>query len=135
MIKKKYYEKSFVLGIPQIVLNKFKDKIFGIENNLDELNGIDFKKGCYVGQENTSRIKLRNKLSKRLLPVELIEGELKENAPILNNDNEIGKILIDNEYPFGLIKHQSEFFDLEKKFKCKNAVIKIKKPEWMKHDN
>ena len=60
--KKNYYNKSFELGIPQIDLNKLKDKIFGIENNLDELNGIDFKKGCYIGQENTSRIKLRNKL-------------------------------------------------------------------------
>ena len=42
--KKKYYTESFELGIPQIHLNKLKDKIFGIENNLDELNGIDFKK-------------------------------------------------------------------------------------------
>ena len=63
--KKKYYEKSFSLGIPQINLSKLKDKIFGIENNLDELGGIDFKKGCYIGQENTSRIKLRNKLTKK----------------------------------------------------------------------
>ena len=49
--KKNYYEKSFSLGIPQINLSKLKDKIFGIENNLDELGGIDFKKGCYIGQE------------------------------------------------------------------------------------
>ena len=68
--KKKYYSKSFELGIPQINLNKLKDKIFGLENNLDELNGIDFKKGCYVGQENTSRIKLRNKLRRRILPIQ-----------------------------------------------------------------
>ena len=67
--KKNYYEKSFVLGIPQLNLTKLKDKIFGIENNLDELGGIDFKKGCYIGQENTSRIKLRNKLRRRILPI------------------------------------------------------------------
>ena len=63
--KKKYYIKSFELGIPQVELSKLKEKIFGIESNLDELNGIDFKKGCYIGQENTSRIKLRNKLRRR----------------------------------------------------------------------
>ena len=40
------------------------------------LNGIDFKKGCYVGQENTSRIKLRNKLRRRILPVQKIAGEI-----------------------------------------------------------
>ena len=72
--KKKYYSKSFELGIPQTDLNKLKDKIFGIENNLDELNGIDFKKGCYIGQENTSRIKLRNKLRRRILPIQKISG-------------------------------------------------------------
>jgi len=92
--KKKYYSKSFELGIPQINLNKLKDKIFGIENNLDELNGIDFKKGCYVGQENTSRIKLRNKLRRRILPVQKITGEISENDIIKYKDNEVGKILI-----------------------------------------
>ena len=80
--KKKYYNKSFELGIPQIDLDKLRDKIFGIENNLDELKGIDFKKGCYIGQENTSRIKLRNKLRRRLLPVHKITGEVSENEII-----------------------------------------------------
>ena len=50
--------------------------MFGIECNYEELNGIDFKKGCYVGQENTARIKLKNKLSKRLFPVNLVKGKL-----------------------------------------------------------
>ena len=63
-----YYNFSHELGIPQRDMDKLSDKLFGIECNFEELNGIDFKKGCYVGQENTSRIKLRNKLSKRLLP-------------------------------------------------------------------
>ena len=62
-----YYRKSFDLGIAQINSSKIKDKIFGIECNFEELNAIDFKKGCYVGQENTSRIKLRSKLRRRLL--------------------------------------------------------------------
>ena len=75
---KKYYTKSFELGIPQINLGKLKNKIFGIENNLDELHGIDFKKGCYVGQENTSRIKVRNKLRRRILPILKISGKISE---------------------------------------------------------
>ena len=129
---KEYYKLSHSIGIPQKNTNKLKNKIFGIECNFEELNCIDFKKGCYVGQENTSRIKLRNKLSKRLLPVELIEGELKENAPILNNDNAIGKILIDNEYPFALVKYLNENFDTKVKYKSENAKIKINFPDWIK---
>ena len=64
-------------------MNKLQNKLFGIECNFEELNGIDFKKGCYVGQENTARIKLKNKLSKRLLPIQLISGKLMKGAQFM----------------------------------------------------
>ena len=131
--KKKYYSKSFELGIPQINLNKLKDKIFGIENNLDELNGIDFKKGCYVGQENTSRIKLRNKLRRRILPVQKISGDISENDIIKYKDNEVGKIMIDKPYSFALVKvvepDLKEFSNTE--LMCGKSKVKILKPEWI----
>ena len=131
--KKNYYEKSFALGIPQLNLTKLKDKIFGIENNLDELNGIDFKKGCYIGQENTSRIKLRNKLRRRILPIKKIFGEISENDVIKYKDIEIGKVMIDKPYPFGLIKvvdpDLKEFSDIE--LVCGKSKVKIIKPEWI----
>jgi len=131
--KEKYYNKSFQLGIPQIDLNKLKDKIFGIENNLDELNGIDFKKGCYVGQENTSRIKLRNKLRRRILPIQKITGEISENDIIKYKDSEIGKILIDKPYSFALVKvvepDLKEFTGAE--LTCGKSKVKILKPDWI----
>ena len=131
--KKKYYDKSFQLGIPQIGLHKLREKVFGIENNLDELGGIDFKKGCYVGQENTSRIKLRNKLRRRILPIEKIEGEVSQNDVIKYKSIEIGKIMIDKPYSFALIKvvdpDLKEFANIE--LTCGNSKIKILKPEWV----
>ena len=89
-----YYIQSHKLGIVPKNLNQLQNKLFGIECNFEELNGIDFKKGCYVGQENTARIKLKNKLSKRLLPIEIIEGKLSENEKIYNNDVELSLIHI-----------------------------------------
>ena len=127
-----YYLFSHKLGIVPKDLNKLQNKLFGIECNYEELNGIDFKKGCYVGQENTARIKLKNKLSKRLLPVELIEGELNQDDLIYNGEFEVGKVLIDNEYPFALIKYLDNHFIKGNEFKCKNAKLKINKPEWLK---
>ena len=131
--KKKYYSKSFELGIPQIDLNKLKDKIFGIENNLDELNGIDFKKGCYIGQENTSRIKLRNKLRRRILPVQKIAGAVYENDIIKYKDTDVGKIMIDKPYSFALVKvvepDLKEFSNTE--LMCGKSRVKILKPEWI----
>ena len=131
--KKNYYEKSFTLGIPQLNLTKLKDKIFGIENNLDELNGIDFKKGCYIGQENTSRIKLRNKLRRRILPIEKVSGQISANDIIKYKDSEVGKIMIDKPYSFALIKvvdpDLKEFVNIE--LMCGNSKVKILKPEWI----
>jgi len=127
-----YYQLSHKLGIPQRNMNKLQNKLFGIECNFEELNGIDFKKGCYVGQENTTRIKLKNKLSKRLLPVEIIEGELNQDDLIYNGEFEVGKVLINNEYPFALIKYLDDYFIKGVEFKCKNAKLKINKPDWIK---
>ena len=127
-----YYLQSHKLGIVPKGLNKLQNKLFGIECNFEELNGIDFKKGCYVGQENTARIKLKNKLSKRLLPIEIIDGKLNEDEKIYNNNVEIGKVLINKEYPFALIKFLDENFDRKQFFKSENATFKILIPEWLK---
>ena len=130
---KEYYSLSHRLGIVPKDLNKLKDKLFGIECNFEELNGIDFKKGCYVGQENTARIKLKNKLSKRLFPINVINGKLHEGESIYNNEIEIGKVLIDSDYPFALIKYLNENFDEKTNFKTKEALISINKPDWIKY--
>jgi hypothetical protein len=129
---KDYYSFSHKLGIVPKDFNKLQNKLFGIECNYEELNGIDFKKGCYVGQENTARIKLKNKLSKRLLPINIIKGELIEGENIYYNENEIGKVLIEKDYPFALIKYLDENFNEKSGFNTKNALIDIKKPDWIR---
>ena len=130
---KEYYSLSHSLGIVPKDLNKLQDKLFGIECNFEELNGIDFKKGCYVGQENTARIKLKNKLSKRLFPINVLNGKLHEGESIYNNEIEIGKVLIDNDYPFALVKYLNDNFNEKVDFNTKNASIRIKKPDWIKN--
>jgi folate-binding protein YgfZ len=126
-----YYQLSHELGIAQKNMNKLQNKLFGIECNFEELNGIDFQKGCYIGQENTARIKLKNKLSKRLLPIKLISGKLSEGAPIYADNVEIGKVLIDDEYPFALIKYLDDNFKKDNELKSENAVLRIKMPDWI----
>ena len=57
---------------------------------------------------------------------------LKEGEIIYNNDKEIGKVLIDNDYPFALIKYLDKNFDEKINFKTKFASINIRKPNWIK---
>ena len=127
---KEYYDHSFKIGIPQIDTEKLQNKLFGIECNFEELNGLDFKKGCYVGQENTARIKLKNKQSKKLFPIKVLEGKIKIDDEIKQNNKIFGKVLIDEDYPFGLIKFKDQDIKIGENFSCGTAKIKILKPNW-----
>ena len=98
-----YFAKAHALGIPIIGIENLKDQLFGLEANFEELNAIDFKKGCYIGQENTARMKLKEKLRRRLLPISSTE-KLNLGEEIFYNKTKIGKILIEQPYPFGLLK-------------------------------
>jgi folate-binding protein YgfZ len=98
-----YFAKAHSLGIPINGIENLKDQLFGLEANFEELNAIDFKKGCYIGQENTARMKLKEKLRRRLLPISSTE-KLNLGEEIFYNKTKIGKILIEQPYPFGLIK-------------------------------
>ena len=131
--KDDYYNKCYEIGIPEKNLNKLKEKIFGIENNLEELNALDFKKGCYVGQENTSRIKLRSKLRRRLLPVKLIKGKINENEVIKFQNFEVGRILIDQPYPFAIVKLTDPNINkfLNENLQCGSGTVKIFAPKWL----
>ena len=80
------------------------------------MGAIDFKKGCYVGQENTARMKLKNKIRRKLMPI-ISQSKIEIGSEINFNKSNIGKVLINNSYPFALIKlfdpNFSEFKDKE----------------------
>ena len=124
--QKEYYDHSFKLGILQQGTKKLQNKVFSLEANFEELNAIDFKKGCYVGQENTARMKLKNKLRKRLFPIEA-QTKLEEGSEIFYNEKPIGKILISEPYPFALINLFSPDFEefCDKELTCEKEKVKI----------
>ncbi|MFN4090756.1 MAG: YgfZ/GcvT domain-containing protein [Alphaproteobacteria bacterium] len=57
------------LGVPDGSRDMPPEKALLLESNFDELNGVDWKKGCYIGQELTARTKYRGLLKRRLMPV------------------------------------------------------------------
>ena len=123
---KSYIEKAFLKGIPVEGLNNLKEQLFGLEINFEKLNAIDFKKGCYVGQENTARMKLKNKIRRQLMSIKT-EKDLKIGDEIKYNDNVIGRILIDKPYPFALIKLFDPDFSVfkDKKLKINDCNVEI----------
>ena len=125
-----YYELSHALGIPNSDTENFQNKIFGLETNSEELNAIDFNKGCYVGQENTARMKLKEKISRRIYPIKIIEGNINSEEVIKVNNSEIGKIINNSKFLFGLFKFKDPNFKLDKILNTENAKIKVIKPFW-----
>ncbi len=111
-----YFIKSHSMGIPIKGVEKLKEQLFGLEANFEEFKAIDFKKGCYIGQENTARMKLKNKLRRKLLPINTNQ-DLNLGEELKYNNIVIGKVLIDKPLPFALIKlfdpDFSEFSDKE----------------------
>jgi len=101
--KSNYLKTAHAEGIPIQGIKNLQDSLFSLESNFEELNAIDFKKGCYVGQENTARMKLKNKVRRKLIPI-ITKGTLKILDEIKFKEQVVGKVIINGDYPFALIR-------------------------------
>jgi len=81
------------LGIPDPDGDAPSDKTYPIEANFDLLNGIDFRKGCFVGQETTSRMKRRGSIRTRMLPIRFDGPPPPFGSEVLNGDLRAGEVL------------------------------------------
>ncbi len=80
------------LGVPDGSRDLLVDKALLLENGFDELNGVDWQKGCYMGQELTARTKYRALIRKRLFPVR-IEGDMPApGTAVLRDGQEVGEL-------------------------------------------
>lgn len=87
-----YREHRLSLGIADGSRDLVVERTFPLEAGLDDLNAIDFSKGCYVGQELTTRTRHRGTIRKRLLPV-FVEGPLpRPGTAVTLEDRQIGEI-------------------------------------------
>jgi len=80
------------LGLPDGSRDMIVEKSILLENNFDPLHGVDWNKGCYVGQELTARTKYRGLIKKRLLPVEFDGTPPEAGAIVSAGGREVGEI-------------------------------------------
>jgi len=80
------------LGVPDGSRDLAIEDALLLENGFDELGGVDFKKGCYVGQEVTARMKHRGLVKKRLLPVAISGPAPAVGTKILQDGAEAGEM-------------------------------------------
>ncbi|GLI97198.1 hypothetical protein Sbs19_10160 [Sphingobium sp. BS19] len=72
-----FFAYRLILQIFEGVEELGQDQTLWLEANAEELNGVDFTKGCYIGQENTARMHYRSKVNRRLVAVPLAQADAK----------------------------------------------------------
>lgn len=119
-----YAEYCKELGIP--TANAIVGQ-FAHEANLDQLNGLAFAKGCYVGQEIVSRMEHRGTARSRILP---FQGNAVSSAEIHSGDMLIGQVL---EVGIGLFRID-RLAEASSPLFADGVSIQVRKPDWFKID-
>ena len=127
-----YHAQRLTLGVPEG--DDFgSDRMFALDADLDELHGVSFDKGCYVGQELTARMKHRGKDRKRLLPIGCAGDSLPAaGIPVMAGAHEIGTITTAyGARGFALIRldRLSEAGDTP--LEANGVSVRITKPHWL----
>lgn len=125
-----YHEMRVSLGIPNGSEELEVEKSILLENGFEELGGVDFKKGCYMGQELTARTKYRGLVRKRLLPIKIDGPAPDAGTPIMNGDKEAGIIRsVHGDHGLAMIRLERVEGDAE--LSAGDAKITVFVPDWV----
>lgn len=128
-----YHARRMALGVPEGA-DFGSDKMFALDAGLDELQGVAFDKGCYVGQELTARMKHRGTARKRLLPIEKADGGALpgRDTPLSAGGKEIGEIASAyGSRGFALIRLDRLEEAGTAQATAGDAAVKIERPNWL----
>lgn len=128
-----YEAHRLALGIPES--SDFGvDRMFALDADLDELHGVAFDKGCYVGQELTARMKHRGTARKRLLPIETLDGTglAPVDTPVVAGAREVGEITaVYGARGFVLVRLDRLEEAGDGPISAGAGMVRILKPDWL----
>ena len=124
-----YHQHRLALGVPEGSDFGF-EKIFALDAGLAELNGVSFTKGCYIGQELTSRMKHRATSRKRILTVRA-EAPLPASGAVTKGGTEIGELISTHgDTAFALIR-LDRLEDAQGDVTAAQIPVALHKPAWL----
>ena len=118
------------LGLPDGSRDLTIDRALLLENGFEELGGVSFEKGCYIGQEVTARTRYRGLVKKRLVPVSIDGPTPEAGTPIMCDEREVGEMK-SSEADVGLALIRVENLNDESPLIAGTAHLKPAIPEWM----
>ena len=120
-------------GLPDGSRDMVVEKAILLESNFDELHGVDWNKGCYMGQELTARTKYRGLVKKRLLPVAIDGKAPAPGTQVLLDGKDAGEMRSAADGR-GLALLRLEQLDRalrgEGELRAGDAMLKPRKPDW-----
>jgi tRNA-modifying protein YgfZ len=126
-----YDRHRLVLGIPDGSRDLVVEKSILLEAGFDELNGVDWQKGCYVGQELTARTKYRGLIKKRLFPVR-IEGSAPAPGTIVTSDGKEAGEMRSSRDGLGLALLRLDAVAEHRSLSVGTTQLVPLHPEWMR---
>ena len=126
-----YDRVRLALGVADGSRDLVIDKSILLEAGFDELNGVDWQKGCYVGQELTARTKYRGLIKRRLVPVAIQGGAPPPGAPVSLDGREVGEMR-SSRGGLGLALLRIEAARGGRPLECGAARLTPSVPSWMR---
>lgn len=129
-----YDAARIALGLADSEADLGSGEFFPHEANLDQLGGVSFKKGCYVGQEVVSRMEHRGTARSRILPVKLAGETPPKGTDIRAGDRQVGTLLS------GAGKHALALLRLDRlaeaaaPLEAGGVAVTVLKPQWVRYD-
>ncbi len=117
------------LGLPDGSRDLEPEKTVLLEAGFDELNGVSWSKGCYMGQELTARTKYRGLVKRRLVPVSVAGPLPAPGTPVLRDGTEVGSMRSGRDR-MGLAVLRLDA--LRGRLRCGEAGLTVNIPAWMR---
>ena len=117
------------LGLPDSNRDLISEKSILLESGFEELNGVDFDKGCYIGQELTARTKHRGLIKKRLIPVKFDGPPPISGTQITQGNNKVGEVRSVSKSS-ALVLIRTDALDNSEEFIASDTRLTPYKTEW-----
>ena len=130
-----YHRLRIELGVPDATRDLTPEKSILLENGFDELNAIDWQKGCYMGQELTARTRYRGLVRKRLLPVRIEGAAPAPGTPLMLGDQELGEMRsasADGTLGLAMVRLEALAGNASPSFHAGAARLSPEIPGWMR---
>ena len=124
-----YDHHRLTLGLPDGSRDLIVEKSTLMDNGFDELGGIDWQKGCYMGQEVTARTKHRGLVKKRLVPVTISGSAPEPGTAVMAGERIVGEMRSANG-DIGLALIKLDAMESGDTLSANGNPIELRKPAW-----